>query len=203
MPTAVWIWDISKLRLAVVMQQISAVAMLCWHPSQPLLAVCTGSGAVYFWSPNGCLCAQVPTDREFSVNAMEWSADGEALVLIDNDRFCVSFPQGGLQALVNAPDAPADDAALPAEQPAGAGVYGGGVGFHARAHGSGGGGGGGGRGQRGVGLGGGAAPIGGGTVVVGGTSASRGIDRANAAFAEMQFGSSRSGVGAAGRSARY
>jgi WD40 repeat protein len=101
MSNAVWIWDVAKLRLLVVMQQISSVRMLAWHPKLPLLAICTGSGAVYFWSPNGCLCAQVPTDRSFSVNAMEWNADGEALVLVDKDRFCVSFPQGGLQVLTN------------------------------------------------------------------------------------------------------
>ena len=103
MPNTVWIWDVAKLRLLVVMQQISAVRMLAWHPHQSLLAICTGSGAVYFWSPNGCLCAQVPTDRSFSVNAIEWNADGEALVLVDKDRFCVSFPQGGLKGLIDLP----------------------------------------------------------------------------------------------------
>ena len=155
---------------------------------------------MYFWSPNGCLCAQVPTDRAFSVNAMEWSADGEALVLIDKDRFCVSFPQGGLQALVDPPDSGVA-ARIEAESyveerfvvPEASGKWG----SPAR---GGRGGGGGAAGKRSAA---GAGAEAGARLAVGGTGGSRGIDRANAAYAEMHFGSSRSGIGAAGRSARY
>ena len=50
--------------------------------------VATGSGCLYFWSPSGCLCAQIPTDRNFSAMGMAWSPDGSSLVVMDKDRFC-------------------------------------------------------------------------------------------------------------------
>ena len=122
--------------------------------------------------------------------------DGEALVLIDKDRFCVSFPQGGLQALVEPPQLePEEAAALNALDASG--------GWESEAP----------SGKRAAGAtsAASAAPRGNAAephVVVGGTGASRGIDRANAAFAEMHLGSSSrrsggGGGGGAGRSKRY
>ena len=64
-PCLVWIWDVTKLRHVALLRQIASVRAVTWHPTRTILAVATGSGSVYFWSPNGCLCAQVPADREY------------------------------------------------------------------------------------------------------------------------------------------
>eukprot|EP00041_Stephanoeca_diplocostata_P018395 m.384745 g.384745 ORF g.384745 m.384745 type:complete len:126 (+) comp20999_c0_seq4:215-592(+) len=97
MPNAVWVWDVAKLQQAALVLHMSGV--LSWHPSRPLLAIATGSGCVYFWSPNGALCAQIPSDRQFAVNGLVWSPLGGSIVLFDKSRFCVAFTTSGLQAL--------------------------------------------------------------------------------------------------------
>lgn len=63
-PNAVWIWDIQKLRLFVVLEQLSPVRSFQWDPQQPRLAICTGGGKVYLWSPAGCVSVQVPGEGE-------------------------------------------------------------------------------------------------------------------------------------------
>lgn len=63
-PNAVWIWDIKKLRLFVVLEQLSPVRAFQWDPQQPRLALCTGGGKVYVWSPAGCVSVQVPGEGE-------------------------------------------------------------------------------------------------------------------------------------------
>ena len=55
----------TKLRHVALLRQIASVRAVKWHPTRTILAVATGSGSVYFWSPNGCLCAQVPADRKY------------------------------------------------------------------------------------------------------------------------------------------
>ncbi|GAB1289313.1 WD repeat-containing protein WRAP73 [Apodemus speciosus] len=59
-PNAVWIWDIQKLKLFVVLEHMSPVRSFQWDPQQPRLAICTGRSKVYLWSPAGCVSVQVP-----------------------------------------------------------------------------------------------------------------------------------------------
>lgn len=59
-PNAVWIWDIQKLKLFVVLEHMSPVRSFQWDPRQPRLAICTGGSKVYLWSPAGCVSVQVP-----------------------------------------------------------------------------------------------------------------------------------------------
>lgn len=61
-PNAVWIWDIQKLKLFVVLEQLCAIQSFQWDPRQPRLALCTGNSKVYLWSPAGCVSVQVPTE---------------------------------------------------------------------------------------------------------------------------------------------
>lgn len=61
-PNAVWIWDIQKLKLFVVLEQLCSVQSFQWDPRQPRLAVCTGNSKVYLWSPAGCVAVQVPLE---------------------------------------------------------------------------------------------------------------------------------------------
>lgn len=63
-PNAVWIWDIQKLRLFVVLEQLAPVRAFQWDPQQPRLAICTGGSKVYLWSPAGCVSVQVPGEGE-------------------------------------------------------------------------------------------------------------------------------------------
>lgn len=63
-PNAVWIWDIQKLRLFAVLEQLSPVRAFQWDPQQPRLAICTGGSKVYVWSPAGCVSVQVPGEGE-------------------------------------------------------------------------------------------------------------------------------------------
>lgn len=63
-PNAVWIWDIRKLRLLAVLEQLCTVRAFQWGPQQPRLAICTGGSKVYLWSPAGCVSVQVPGEGE-------------------------------------------------------------------------------------------------------------------------------------------
>uniref|UniRef100_A0A8C5XSD7 WD repeat containing, antisense to TP73 n=1 Tax=Microcebus murinus TaxID=30608 RepID=A0A8C5XSD7_MICMU len=63
-PNAVWVWDMQKLRLFVVLEQLSPVRSFQWDPQQPRLAICTGGSKVYLWSPAGCVSVQVPGEGD-------------------------------------------------------------------------------------------------------------------------------------------
>jgi len=93
MPRAIWIWDGATLLLHSVVLQQQPVREAAWHPSQHVLALCTGGGIVYLWSPNGCRTAPLPAAHEMSVRSLRWRPNGDALLLIDRDsgRYCVSF----------------------------------------------------------------------------------------------------------------
>ena len=69
-----------------------------WGTSLPeevqLLAVCSGSAKLFLWTPNGCRTVPMPTETNFKVSSMQWSPDGETLLLLDRDRFCLSFIRG-------------------------------------------------------------------------------------------------------------
>ncbi|NWI71759.1 WRP73 protein, partial [Todus mexicanus] len=61
-PNAVWIWDVQKLKLFVVLEQLCGIQSFQWDPRQPRLAMCTGTSKVYLWSPAGCVSVQVPVE---------------------------------------------------------------------------------------------------------------------------------------------
>uniref|UniRef100_A0A8D1CQN1 WD repeat containing, antisense to TP73 n=1 Tax=Sus scrofa TaxID=9823 RepID=A0A8D1CQN1_PIG len=90
-PSAVWIWDVRKLRLFVVLEQLSAVRSFRWDPRQPRLAICTGGSQVYLWSPAGCVSVQVPGEGDFQVLSLCWHPSGDSLALLSKDHFCLCF----------------------------------------------------------------------------------------------------------------
>ncbi|XP_043429551.1 WD repeat-containing protein WRAP73 isoform X1 [Prionailurus bengalensis] len=90
-PDAVWIWDMQKLRLFVVLEQLSPVRSFQWDPQQPRLAICTGGGKVYLWSPAGCVSVQVPGEGDFQVLSLCWHLNGDSLALLSKDHFCLCF----------------------------------------------------------------------------------------------------------------
>lgn len=66
MATAVWVWDMQKVRLEAVLEQTSSVRCFQWDPRRPRLALCTGNSKLYLWSPGGCVSVQVPAEGNFS-----------------------------------------------------------------------------------------------------------------------------------------
>ncbi|XP_017398173.1 WD repeat-containing protein WRAP73 isoform X2 [Cebus imitator] len=90
-PNAVWVWDIQKLRLFAVLEQLSPVRAFQWDPQQPRLAICTGGSRVYLWSPAGCLSVQVPGEGDFAVLSLCWHLSGDSMALLSKDHFCLCF----------------------------------------------------------------------------------------------------------------
>ncbi|XP_042650568.1 WD repeat-containing protein WRAP73 isoform X2 [Tyto alba] len=90
-PNAVWIWDIQKLKLFVVLEQLCAIQSFQWDPRQPRLAVCTGNSKVYLWSPAGCVSVQVPMEGDFQITSLSWHSSGDSMVLLSKDNFCVCY----------------------------------------------------------------------------------------------------------------
>ncbi|KAM7084177.1 LOW QUALITY PROTEIN: WD repeat-containing protein WRAP73 [Ciconia maguari] len=84
-PNAVWIWDIQKLKLFVVLEQLCAIQSFQWDPRQPRLAVCTGNSKVFLWSPAGC----VSVAGDFQIVSLSWHSSGDSMVLLSKDNFCV------------------------------------------------------------------------------------------------------------------
>ena len=62
MPTSLWVWDMRKLCLLAVLEQLAPVRCFQWDPKRPRLALCTGNGKLYLWSPAGCVSVQVPVE---------------------------------------------------------------------------------------------------------------------------------------------
>lgn len=90
-PNAVWIWDIRKLKLAVVLEQLYTIQCFQWDPCQPRLAVCTGSSRVYLWSPAGCVVVKVPGEGDFQIVSVSWHSSGDSMLLLSKDHFCVCY----------------------------------------------------------------------------------------------------------------
>ncbi|KAG8505461.1 WD repeat-containing protein WRAP73 [Galemys pyrenaicus] len=90
-PNAVWIWDVRKLRLSVVLEHRAPVRAFQWDPRRPRLAICTAGSKVYLWSPAGCLSVQVPGEGDFQVLALCWRCRGDLLALLGRDHFCLCF----------------------------------------------------------------------------------------------------------------
>ncbi|XP_040843743.1 WD repeat-containing protein WRAP73 isoform X2 [Ochotona curzoniae] len=90
-PNAVWVWDIQKLRLFVVLEHLAPVRAFQWDPQQPRLAICTGGCRVYLWSRAGCVSVQVPVEGDFAVLSLSWHLSGDSLALLSKDHFCLCF----------------------------------------------------------------------------------------------------------------
>ena len=84
LPTTVWLWDITSLRLAALLVQSSPVRSLAWDPALPRLALVTGQSSLHLWTPLGALISRVPQvlrgDME-AVTDLCWTEDGRSLCL--------------------------------------------------------------------------------------------------------------------------
>ncbi|XP_070766775.1 WD repeat-containing protein WRAP73 [Enoplosus armatus] len=91
MASVVWVWDMQKMSLEAVLEQISAVRCFQWDPRRPRLAVCTGNSKLYLWSPAGCVSVQVPTEGGFQVQSLNWHCSGDSLILIGKEQLCLCY----------------------------------------------------------------------------------------------------------------
>jgi len=96
-PRALWVWDGASLGLHSLLLQAHAVRAAAWHPTRQLLALCTGIGAVVLWSPRGCQTVPLPEGRSFRVCGLAWGGGGDALLLLDKDRFTLAHVQTGTE----------------------------------------------------------------------------------------------------------
>ena len=90
MPTAVWVWDVTKLELAVLLLHVNPVRDFQWDPVQTRLGICTGNNRLYLWSPAGCVSVSVPVDS-FTVHKLLWHPSGSSLTLVGSSHFCVCY----------------------------------------------------------------------------------------------------------------
>mmetsp|Transcript_21913 Transcript_21913/g.49417 ORF Transcript_21913/g.49417 Transcript_21913/m.49417 type:complete len:220 (+) Transcript_21913:970-1629(+) len=91
MPRALWVWDSESFCLHSILLQQQAIRTAVWHPSLQILALCTNSTRIFLWSPRGCHTAPLPQVHGFRVCAMSWSPEGNILLLLDRERFCLCF----------------------------------------------------------------------------------------------------------------
>ncbi|ORZ21647.1 hypothetical protein BCR42DRAFT_407996 [Absidia repens] len=109
MPTTLWIWDVHKLKVCIIISQLNPVRYVKWNPkyAHVLVMVC-GDENAYILCQKPSLQRQqqhsssidwaqslkiipitVPTSK-FSARHIEWSQDGETLLLLDHHLYCLA-----------------------------------------------------------------------------------------------------------------
>lgn len=98
-PNVVWIWDMSTLSLHTVLLQLGEVRAMAWEPAAGVrrLALATGTGMLYLWSPVGASCVEVPSDQ-MKVHGLTWAPDGKYVVLAQKSGFCCCYTNAGSPA---------------------------------------------------------------------------------------------------------
>jgi hypothetical protein len=43
------------------------------------------------WSPQGCISVEIPCEATFLIQSIKWNRDGNSLILISKDQFCVTY----------------------------------------------------------------------------------------------------------------
>lgn len=104
MPNILWIWDMKKFKLTNVLIQTMAVKCVSWDPRQNRLALCTNNNKIYMWSPQGCVSVEAPCEATFSIQTLKWNKDGQSIVLIGKDHFCVTYIQTETENFKNTSD---------------------------------------------------------------------------------------------------
>ncbi|KAL8198506.1 UNVERIFIED_CONTAM: WD repeat-containing protein wrap73 [Gekko kuhli] len=90
-PNTVWIWDMQKMKLFVVLEQLCAVQLFQWDPCRSRLAICTANSRVYLWSSAGCVSVQIPMEGDFQVVSLCWHSSGDSMALISKENFCMCY----------------------------------------------------------------------------------------------------------------
>lgn len=90
-PTAVWVWDISRLSLCSLLLHEHHVRCMAWDPAQTRLAIATGTNKIYMWSPEGSLAVVMPNEAAFPIQQLQWQKDGSTMLLLSDTEMCVCF----------------------------------------------------------------------------------------------------------------
>ncbi|CAH8496921.1 unnamed protein product [Schistosoma turkestanicum] len=97
-PNVIWIWSIDRrLSLFSLLIHTSGhVSSLMWDPGcSARLALCTGSDAVFLWTPQGCLVVQAPAHFNFLISSLLWLSTGEGILLQSENEFCLCYLDSG------------------------------------------------------------------------------------------------------------
>lgn len=91
MPTAAWVWDVSRLALRAILLHRAPVRSFSWDPSasargaRSRLALTTADALLFFWSPAEAL----PVPSPLSMARLVWRPDGRALLVQERERCCI------------------------------------------------------------------------------------------------------------------
>ena len=50
------------------------------------------------WTPQGCISVEAPCESTFLIQSIKWNHDGNSLVLIGKDQFCLTYLQRETQS---------------------------------------------------------------------------------------------------------
>ena len=93
-PGAVWIWDMTSLSLATLMEQEKPIRSMAWSPKTLHFAFCTGTPRFFLWSEQGASVCDVPFENTaMNVMKLKWSPDGHSLTLMEKNRAKIAYPQ--------------------------------------------------------------------------------------------------------------
>ncbi|ORY92343.1 hypothetical protein BCR43DRAFT_498198, partial [Syncephalastrum racemosum] len=88
MPTVLWIWDVSQLTCSMLIQQQNKIKQIAWNPKRPdVLAVTCETEYVYFVYP--AERQVVPIKAPTVARKIQWSEDGESLLVLDQGLFFI------------------------------------------------------------------------------------------------------------------
>ncbi|CAH8548320.1 unnamed protein product [Schistosoma rodhaini] len=97
-PNVIWIWSVDR-RLSLfslLIHTSGCVSSLMWDPRcSARLALCTGSDAVFLWTPQGCLAVQAPTHFNFLISSLVWLSTGDGILLQSENEFCLCYLDSG------------------------------------------------------------------------------------------------------------
>lgn len=88
-----------NLKQIALIQQTQPIKAVAWNPLvKERLAFCCASGLLYLWEYGlGCDAIEVPAGNyvltivSFNIVDLAWNPDGKSLLLMDKDKFCLTF----------------------------------------------------------------------------------------------------------------
>src|ERR1700712_4669035 len=102
-PTAVWIWDLTRLTAAAVIIQHSPVRQLSWHPSSPSLLLIQSAQddpVLYFWdvdksAPHLLPTSSKKTSGKLDIRWLRTKSDRKSALLVgDAHNSSIVWPDG-------------------------------------------------------------------------------------------------------------
>lgn len=97
-PTTACIWDMSTMASHAIIALQEPIVSAVWNPKiDSLLALCCESGRFYIWhnekqgnQRSAVFVVNIPADQ-FTVKSIKWSPDGQSLMLMGEDMFCLAW----------------------------------------------------------------------------------------------------------------